>query len=103
SPPAAAGARVSRSDQDKPSIPNGRGFHRTALAILEGAVMRQRFELIPTERLLLRRWREPDRAPSAPLNGDPQTLVYSPATLSRAESDAPAPPPPRPRFRSAPA
>jgi RimJ/RimL family protein N-acetyltransferase len=47
-----------------------------------------RFDSIQTERLLLRRWRESDRAPFAGLNGDPETLAYFPATLSRAESDA---------------
>jgi RimJ/RimL family protein N-acetyltransferase len=46
------------------------------------------FEEIRTGRLLMRRWREPDREPFAELNGDPETLVYFPATLSRAESDA---------------
>ena len=47
-----------------------------------------RFDRITTERLLLRRWRDTDREPFAGLNGDPQTLVYFPATLSRQESDA---------------
>jgi RimJ/RimL family protein N-acetyltransferase len=46
------------------------------------------FDSITTDRLLLRRWREPDREPFAQLNGDPRTLVFFPATLSRAESDA---------------
>lgn len=36
----------------------------------------------------MRRWREADREPFAELNGDPETLVYFPSTLSRAESDA---------------
>ena len=40
-----------------------------------------------TERLLLRRWREEDRAPFAELNGDPLVMEHFPATLSRAESD----------------
>jgi RimJ/RimL family protein N-acetyltransferase len=48
----------------------------------------QRFDTLETARLLLRRWRESDRAPFAELNGDPQTLVHFPATLSRVESDA---------------
>jgi RimJ/RimL family protein N-acetyltransferase len=47
-----------------------------------------RFDIIETERLLLRRWREADRAPFAALNGDPETLVFFPSTLTRAESDA---------------
>jgi RimJ/RimL family protein N-acetyltransferase len=49
--------------------------------------MRQ-FDLLETERLLLRRWRDSDRGPFAALNGDPETLVYFPATLTRTESDA---------------
>ena len=46
------------------------------------------FEEIQTDRLLMRRWREADREPFAELNGDPETLVFFPATLTRAESDA---------------
>jgi RimJ/RimL family protein N-acetyltransferase len=46
------------------------------------------FEEIQTDRLLMRRWREADREPFAELNGDPDTLVFFPATLTRAESDA---------------
>jgi RimJ/RimL family protein N-acetyltransferase len=46
------------------------------------------FDSIETARLLMRRWREPDRAPFAQLNGDPQTLVHFPHTLDRAASDA---------------
>ena len=48
----------------------------------------RRFDTVRTDRLLLRRWREEDRAPYAALNGDPETLVYFPSTLTRAESDA---------------
>jgi RimJ/RimL family protein N-acetyltransferase len=47
-----------------------------------------RFDTIQTDRLLMRRWREADREPFAALNGDPDTLVYFPATLNRAASDA---------------
>ena len=47
-----------------------------------------RFDIIETERLMLRRWREADREPFAELNGDPETLVFFPSTLTRAESDA---------------
>ena len=47
-----------------------------------------RFDIIETKRLVLRRWREADREPFAELNGDPQTLVFFPSTLTRAESDA---------------
>jgi RimJ/RimL family protein N-acetyltransferase len=49
--------------------------------------MRQ-FDTIETERLVLRRWRDADREPFAELNGDPQTLLFFPSTLTRAESDA---------------
>ena len=47
-----------------------------------------RFDRIETERLLLRRWQDSDREPFAALNGDPETLVYFPSTLSRQQSDA---------------
>src|SRR5258708_1768201 len=47
-----------------------------------------RFNIIETKRLVLRRWRDADREPFAELNGDPQTLVFFPSTLTRAESDA---------------
>jgi len=46
------------------------------------------FDRLDTERLVMRRWRESDREPFAALNGDPETLAFFPATLSRAESDA---------------
>ena len=46
------------------------------------------FDIIETKRLLLRRWREADREPFADLNGDPQTMVFFPSTLTRDESDA---------------
>ena len=49
---------------------------------------RPRFDTIQTDRLLMRRWRDSDREPFAALNGDPETLVYFPATLDRAASDA---------------
>jgi RimJ/RimL family protein N-acetyltransferase len=48
----------------------------------------RRFDTVYTDRLLLRRWREDDRPPFAELNGDPETLVYFPSTLSKAESGA---------------
>lgn len=41
-----------------------------------------------TERLLLRRWREEDRAAFAALNADPRVMEHFPALLSREESDA---------------
>jgi RimJ/RimL family protein N-acetyltransferase len=46
------------------------------------------FAEVRTERLLMRRWRDADRGPFAELNGDPETLVFFPSTLTRAESDA---------------
>jgi len=45
------------------------------------------FREIRTERLLMRRWRDADRAPFAALNADPEVMRYLPATLGRAESD----------------
>ena len=47
-----------------------------------------RFGTIRTARLLMRRWTESDREPFAALNGDPETLLFFPATLDRAASDA---------------
>lgn len=44
--------------------------------------------MIRTERLLLRRWREQDRAPFAALNADPVVMEHFPAALTREESDA---------------
>ncbi len=48
----------------------------------------QRFDSITTGRLIMRRWKDEDRAPFAELNADPQTLVFFPSTLTRQESDA---------------
>jgi RimJ/RimL family protein N-acetyltransferase len=48
----------------------------------------QIFDAIQTDRLLMRRWLESDREPFAALNGDPETMLYFPATLDRAASDA---------------
>jgi RimJ/RimL family protein N-acetyltransferase len=39
-------------------------------------------------RVILRDWREEDRAPFAAMNADPAVMRHFPATLSRAESDA---------------
>jgi RimJ/RimL family protein N-acetyltransferase len=47
-----------------------------------------RFDTIRTDRLLLRRWQDSDRAPFAALNGDPETMRFFPSTLDRAASDA---------------
>ena len=41
-----------------------------------------------TERLVLRAWREADRAPFAALNADPVVMEHFPATLSVEQSDA---------------
>ena len=43
---------------------------------------------LQTERLLLRRWRESDRAPFAALNADPEVMRYFRGSLDRAGSDA---------------
>jgi ribosomal-protein-alanine N-acetyltransferase len=43
---------------------------------------------LPTERLLLRRWRALDRAPFAAMNADPDVMEHFPAALSRAQSTA---------------
>jgi RimJ/RimL family protein N-acetyltransferase len=42
---------------------------------------------LSTARLLLRRWRETDRAPFAALNADPLVMKYFSNCLTRAESD----------------
>jgi RimJ/RimL family protein N-acetyltransferase len=42
---------------------------------------------IQTERLLMRRWCDSDRAPFAALNADPEVMRYFPAALDRDESD----------------
>ena len=47
-----------------------------------------RFDTLSTARLLMRRWRDSDREPFAALNGDPQTMRFFPAPISRAASDA---------------
>jgi RimJ/RimL family protein N-acetyltransferase len=40
-----------------------------------------------TMRLVLRRWRESDRAPFAAMNTDPEVMEHFPAMLTRADSD----------------
>lgn len=40
-----------------------------------------------TERLILRDWREEDRAPFAAMNADPQVMRFFPETLTEAESN----------------
>jgi RimJ/RimL family protein N-acetyltransferase len=44
--------------------------------------------VLRTDRLVLRPWRDADRAPFAALNADPQVMQFFPRTLTRAESDA---------------
>ena len=39
-------------------------------------------------RVVLRQWRDDDRAPFAALNADPETMRYFPSTMSRERSDA---------------
>jgi ribosomal-protein-alanine N-acetyltransferase len=43
---------------------------------------------LTTDRLLLRRWRDEDRAPFAAMSADPEVMRYFPKLLSREESDA---------------
>jgi len=43
---------------------------------------------LPTERLLLRRWRPADREPFAAMNADPEVMEHFPGRMTRAESDA---------------
>jgi RimJ/RimL family protein N-acetyltransferase len=42
---------------------------------------------IETERLLMREWRDSDRAPYAELNGDPEVMRHFPSTLTPQQSD----------------
>ncbi len=50
--------------------------------------MTREFDLIRTDRLVMRRWREEDREPFAAMNADPEVMRYFPAPLDRAASDA---------------
>jgi ribosomal-protein-alanine N-acetyltransferase len=43
---------------------------------------------LTTERLVLRGWREEDRAPFAEMNADPEVMEHFPSTMIREESDA---------------
>ncbi len=45
-------------------------------------------QTLTTERLVMRRWRDADRAPFAALNADPVVMEHFPAPLTREESDA---------------
>src|SRR5579871_6768037 len=44
-------------------------------------------EILKTERLTLRGWREEDREPFARMNADPRVMEFMPAPISRPESD----------------
>lgn len=44
--------------------------------------------VLTTDRLILRRWRDEDRAPFAALNADPQVMEHFPEPLTRSQSDA---------------
>lgn len=44
--------------------------------------------VIETPRLVLRAWRDEDRAPFAAMNADPEVMRFFPAPYTRAESDA---------------
>lgn len=43
---------------------------------------------LTAERLVLRGWREEDRAPFAEMNADPAVMEHFPSTMTREESDA---------------
>ena len=43
---------------------------------------------LTTERLVLRRWTDADRAPFAELNADPEVMRYFPNVMTKQESDA---------------
>jgi RimJ/RimL family protein N-acetyltransferase len=47
-----------------------------------------RFGTLHTDRLLMRRWQDGDRAPFAELNADPEVMRFYPKTLDRTASDA---------------
>ncbi len=48
----------------------------------------RRFDVLRTDRLIMRRWRDADRDPFAVLNADPEVMRYFPASLDRGTSDA---------------
>ncbi|MFC5826608.1 GNAT family N-acetyltransferase [Nonomuraea insulae] len=41
-----------------------------------------------TERLIMRRWRDADRAPFAEMNADPEVMRHFPSLMTREESDS---------------
>ena len=50
--------------------------------------MKIAFPIIETPRLLLRHWRDSDRAPFAKMNADPSVMEFFPAPLTPSQSDA---------------
>jgi RimJ/RimL family protein N-acetyltransferase len=50
--------------------------------------MMRRFDVLRTDRLIMRRWHDADRDPFAALNADPEVMRYFPASLDRGASDA---------------
>jgi RimJ/RimL family protein N-acetyltransferase len=44
--------------------------------------------MLATERLILRQWRDADRAPFAAMNADPAVMEFMPSRLTREQSDA---------------
>lgn len=47
-----------------------------------------RYDELRTQRLVMRRWHDADRAPFAAMNADPEVMRYFPALQDRAASDA---------------
>jgi RimJ/RimL family protein N-acetyltransferase len=45
-------------------------------------------DILQTERLILRQWRDTDSEPFARINADPRAMEFFPATLSREQSDS---------------
>lgn len=52
--------------------------------------MARRPPVIETGRLILREWRDADRAPFAAMNADPEVMRFFPGTQTREQSDASA-------------
>jgi RimJ/RimL family protein N-acetyltransferase len=48
----------------------------------------ERYDQVQTDRLLMRRWRDSDRAPFAAMNADAEVMRYFPAAMKTADSDA---------------
>ena len=76
----------------KPGEAHGRartdgGIYGCCVVALTRFVWVTDYQEIRTERLLMRRWSDLDRAPFAAMNADPDVMRYFPAALDRAESD----------------